>query len=327
MNLYLSFSHWNHDISVRVSEKSGAGEQSPDFLIYLSFHMKQLEKEGRYSSFRMERALKGKLLRFRKSSSLPVSDITPDFIKQFEEFLIYEVGNSHNTVTECLKTFGKLVKDIYSSEEGLNCDDNPFNRIRFTRCQTERCYLSEVEINRLMALHLTKNTPLWHSRNLFYMECYTGLRIGDLLSLKWKNYDAGTKTVTLTMHKTHRQITVPLTQKVVSVLESYRDLFSTPDKYVFPFLKLHDTSFSLGKAICSATGIVNGHLKTLALRCGIEKNLSSHAGRHTFATMLVTKGANIYDVKELLGHSDVKVTQIYARITQERKQAAISLLE
>lgn len=327
MNLYLSFSHWNHDISVRVSEKSGSGESVQDFIVFLSVHMKRLEKEGRYSSFRMARALKGKLQRFCKASSLPVSDITADFIRQFEEFLIYEVGNSHNTVTECLKTFGKLVNDIYSSEEGLNFDDNPFNRKHFTRCQTERCFLSEEEINRLMALHLTRDTPLWHSRNLFYMECYTGLRIGDLLSLQWKNYDVRARTITLTMHKTSRQIAVPLTQRVVAVLESYRDLFSTPDKYVFPFLKLHDTSFSLGKAICSATGIVNGHLKILARRCGIDKNLSSHAGRHTFATMLVTKGASIYDVKELLGHSDVKVTQIYARITQERKQAAISLLE
>ena len=287
--------------------------------------MEYLEKEGRYSSFRAARALEGKLHRFRKSDTLPITEITPAFVKQFEEFLIYKVGNSHNTVTECIKMFGKMVNDIYSSCEITDSRDNPFNKIHLIRKQTERSYLSEDEINRIMSLHLKKNTPLWHSRNLFFLECYTGLRIGDILSLRWENYDG--HSLNLTMHKTSKKISIPLTHKVVILLEGYRDLFCTPDKFIFPFLKIHDTSFALGKAICSATGIVNGHLKTLARRCGIEKNLSSHTGRHSFATMLVTKGASIYDVKELLGHSDVKVTQIYARITEERKVSAISLLE
>ena len=325
MNLSLSFSHRNHDISVRIVKQSGAGNSVPDFLCYLSSYMEYLEKEGRYSSFRAARALNKKLYRFRKTSALPVTEITPAFVKQFEEFLVYKVGNSHNTVTECIKMFGKMVNEIYSSNEILDERDNPFNKIHLIRKQTERSYLSEDEINRIMSLHLKKNTPLWHSRNLFFLECYTGLRIGDILSLRWENYDG--HTLTLTMHKTSKRISVPLTHKVVILLESYRDLFCTPDKFIFPFLKIHDTSFALGKAICSATGIVNGHLKVLAHRCGIEKNLSSHTGRHSFATMLVTKGASIYDVKELLGHSDVKVTQIYARITEERKESAISLLE
>lgn len=325
MNLSLSFSHRNHDISVRIVKQSGSGNSAPDFLCYLSSYMEYLEKEGRYSSFRAARALEGKLHRFRKSDTLPLSEITPAFVKQFEEFLIYKVGNSHNTVTECIKTFGKMVNEIYSSCEILDSRNNPFNKIHLIRKQTERSYLSEDEINRIMSLHLKKDTPLWHSRNLFFLECYTGLRIGDILSLRWENYDG--HSLNLTMHKTSKKISVPLTHKVVILLEDYRDLFCTPDKFIFPFLKIHDTPFALGKAICSATGIVNGHLKTLAHRCGIEKNLSSHTGRHSFATMLVTKGASIYDVKELLGHSDVKVTQIYARITKERKVSAISLLE
>lgn len=325
MNLSLSFSHRNHDVSVQITKKSDASQTAPDFFSHLAETLSFLEKENRYSSFRSVRALQRKLHRFHPQAELPVDEINSLFVKQFENFLIYTVGNSHNTVTECLKIFGKLLGDLYESCQWLNPVDNPFEKIHFSRRQTERCFLEEVEIERIMALHLKKGSPLWHSRNVFIVECYTGLRIGDILSMKWENYDG--RTISLTMHKTSRRISIPLTHKVVEVMESYRDLFSTADKYVFPFLHLRNTPFALDKAICSATGIVNGHLKTLARRCGIEKNLSSHTGRHSFATMLVTKGASIYDIKELLGHSDVKITQIYARITEERKVSAISLLE
>lgn len=325
MNLSLSFSHRNHDVSVRITKRSGARQDAPDFFTHLSLRLELLEKEGRYSSYRSVRALQGKLHRFRKTCTLPIQDINVQFIKQFENFLIFTVGNSHNTVTECLKTFGKLLNDIYTSCDGINPGDNPFFKLHFSRKQTERCFLEETEIERIMALHLKKYSPLWHSRNVFLVECYTGLRIGDILSMRWENYDC--HSITLTMRKTSRRISIPLTRKVIEIMEGYRDLFSTPEKLVFPFLHIHNTSFGFDKAICSATGVVNANLKILARRCGINKNLSSHTGRHSFATMLVTKGASIYDIKELLGHSDVKITQIYARITEERKVSAISLLE
>ncbi len=325
MNLSLSFSHRNHAVSVQITKKSDATHIAPDFFSHLTETLTFLEKENRYSSFRSVRALQRKLHRFHPGPDLPVNEINAQFIRQFEDFLVYTVGNSHNTVTECLKIFAKLLGEIYESCHWLNPMDNPFAKIHFSRRQTERCFLEEDEIERIMALHLKKGSPLWHSRNVFIVECYTGLRIGDILSMRWENYDG--RTISLTMHKTSRRISIPLTRKVIQVLETYRDLFCTPDKYVFPFLRLHDTSFALDKAICSATGIVNSNLKIIARRCGIEKNLSSHTGRHSFATMLVTKGASIYDIKELLGHSDVKITQIYARITDERKVSAISLLE
>ncbi len=329
MNLSLSFSHRDHNVSVQITKKSDASQSAPDFFSHLSSTLAFLEKENRYSSFRSVRALQGKMHRFHPQAALPVNEINPLFIKQFEDFLVFTVGNSHNTVTECMKIFSKLVNDIYESCQWMNQGENPFLKMHFSRKQTERCFLEETEIERIMALRLKKGSPLWHSRNVFFVECYTGLRIGDILSLKWADYNG--RTICLTMHKTSRRISIPLTRKVMEVLESYRDLFSTPDKYVFPFLHPHNTSsalaFAFDKAICSATGIVNSNLKIIARRCGIEKNISSHSGRHSFATMLVTKGASIYDVKELLGHSDVKVTQIYARITEERKASAISLLE
>jgi site-specific recombinase XerD len=132
------------------------------------------------------------------------------------------------------------------------------------------------------------------------------------------------------MQKTGREVSVPVTGNVRKTLEKYRNLFSEPEERIFPFLgkeEWRSGDFSHSRALMAATGQVNQLVKLMASRAGIEKNVSTHVGRHTFATMLLNKGASIYEVKELLGHRDVKVTQVYAHLVDERKKELIERLE
>ena len=71
----------------------------------------------------------------------------------------------------------------------------------------------------------------------------------------------------------------------------------------------------------------NRAVQEWVLRAGINKKITFHCGRHTFATMLISKGASIYEVKELLGHRDVKVTQVYAHLLDDRKRELMEMLE
>ncbi len=71
----------------------------------------------------------------------------------------------------------------------------------------------------------------------------------------------------------------------------------------------------------------NAHIKEWAKKAGIEKNLSFHTSRHTFATMMLTLGVDLYTVSKLLGHSNVKTTQIYAKIVDSKKVKAVHLLD
>ena len=66
--------------------------------------------------------------------------------------------------------------------------------------------------------------------------------------------------------------------------------------------------------------VVNFYLKFWALEVGLKKNLHFHAARHTFATIGLTFGIDIYTMKELLGHSKIEMTQIYAKIVDEKKK-------
>lgn len=67
-------------------------------------------------------------------------------------------------------------------------------------------------------------------------------------------------------------------------------------------------------------------LKKWAFTAGITKNITFHTGRHTFATMMLSLGADIYTVSKLLGHKELATTQIYAKVLDKRKQDAVSLI-
>ena len=71
---------------------------------------------------------------------------------------------------------------------------------------------------------------------------------------------------------------------------------------------------------------MNDYLKEIAAICRIEKTLTYHTARHTFATMMLTLGADLYTTSKLLGHADVKMTQVYAKIINQKKDDAVNLV-
>jgi site-specific recombinase XerD len=281
----------------------------------------QLKAEGRYSSYRNTQATLRKLSRFRGGKSLPIGAVTPALVAGFREYLIKEEGNSQSTVTENIKILSFLL-----NRAGVSQD--PCAGMARTREAHRRNYLLKEEIDRMMALKLASGSELDMARDIFYLECRTGLRISDLLQLCWGNFNG--ETLRVMMQKTQREVTVPVTASIRRTLEKYRHLFSSAEERVFPFLDMEEwrtDEFSLPRALVAATCRVNSLVKQVAARAGIEKNISTHVGRHTFATMLISKGASIYEVKELMGHRDVKVTQVYAHLLDDRKRELMEMLE
>ncbi|MBR3291965.1 MAG: site-specific integrase [Bacteroidales bacterium] len=281
----------------------------------------QLKAEGRYSSYRNTRATLRKLSRFRGGKPLPLGAVTPELVAGFREYLIKEEGNCNSTVTENIKILSLLL-----NQAGVSHD--PCSGMMLKREEHRRNYLLEEELDRMMALRLEEGSELDRARDIFYLECRTGLRISDLLQLCWGSFNG--ETLQVKMQKTQREVTVPVTKSVRRILEKYRHLFSSAEERIFPFLGMEEwrtDEFSLSRALVAATCRVNQLVKQIADRAGIKKNISTHVGRHTFATMLISKGASIYEVKELLGHRDVKVTQVYAHLLDERKRELMEMLE
>lgn len=170
-----------------------------------------------------------------------------------------------------------------------------------------RDYLTEEELSKLVKTECDDTV-----KRAFIFACFTGLRISDIYNLSWNdiiNDTQGNKVLNITMRKVDEEVYIPLNKKALSWLPVRLDkddkVFRLPGRRAV-WNKLHDW----------------------AERAGIQnKRVSFHTSRHTFATLLLTHGADLYTTSKLLGHKDIKTTQVYADIVDKKKNSVISLLD
>lgn len=172
--------------------------------------------------------------------------------------------------------------------------------------RSNRTFLTIDEVKKLAATEF-KNDNI---KRAFLFACFTGLRISDIRNLTWGNIVErdGAKYVTITMQKTREPLTIKLNRQAVSWLPKKgraKEVFDLP---------FHNC-------------VINANLKRWAEAVGIEKNLCFHMSRHTFATMELTLGADLYVVSKLLGHHDLSVTQVYADIINKKREEAVDLMD
>lgn len=170
----------------------------------------------------------------------------------------------------------------------------------------EREFLSVEEVKKLI------DTPCRRPdiKGAFLFSCFCGLRISDVRSLQWKHVvTAGEKMyLKITQFKTRRPLTIPLSRQAIKWMPERAD--AGEDDYIFPPLSKNMTV-----------------LDDWAKEAGINKHITFHVSRHTFATMELTMGADIYTTSKLLGHTSVATTQIYAKVINSKKEEAVSLLD
>lgn len=194
--------------------------------------------------------------------------------------------------------------------EGL-IDKNPWNKLetieKIKKPESKREYLTIDEIRSMIAT----DCPNELVKRAYLFSCFTGLRISDVRNLKWGDiyHENGQAFVSVVMKKTNKPLYIPLSGQALKWMPQKGD--STSDDYVFGNLVNY--------------GNVNENLKKWAEAAGIRKHISYHTSRHSFATMMLTLGADLYTVSKLLGHSSVKHTQIYARIIDRKKDEAVNL--
>ncbi len=170
----------------------------------------------------------------------------------------------------------------------------------------EREFLSVEEVKKLI------DTPCRRPdiKGAFLFSCFCGLRISDVRSLQWKHVvTAGEKMyLKITQFKTRRPLSIPLSRQALRWMPERGG--AGEDDYIFPPLSKNMTV-----------------LDDWAKEAGINKHVTFHVSRHTFATMELTMGADIYTTSKLLGHTSVATTQIYAKVINSKKEEAVSLLD
>ena len=207
------------------------------------------------------------------------------------------------------KYFSMLISALnYAVKEGY-IPFNPTNQIknedRIKRAESHREFLTVDELKSMMATPC-KNEAV---KNAYLFSCFCGLRISDVRALKWGNIymDAGQLRIRIIVKKTNRELVLPISDEAKAFMPEREE--KQDDEQVFNLPTLPHANIVLKKWAADA---------------GVNKHLSFHTSRHTFATMGLTAGADLYTVSKLLGHTDVSTTQIYDKIIDKKKDEAVN---
>lgn len=238
-----------------------------------------------------------------KRNDLKLTELTYLIIREFDLYLRTVVGQNSNTATKTMKTFKTIT--LLGQKMGVLLHD-PFMNHRFHLEPVNRGFLTDEEI--LLIANKEIGIPrLELVRDIFIFSCFTGLAYIDVSNLTSDHIvTLGDKQWIMTQRqKTSVETNILLLDIPKAIIDKYCDNPAYPkrENKLFPILSNQK---------------MNAYLKEIADLCGIKKNLTFHLARHTFATMSLSKGVPMESVSKMLGHTNIKTTQIYARITNKK---------
>jgi len=280
------------------------------FIKFANARVKQFEQTGKVRTAAKYKAIINKLERYLKGRTFNFEHFDVAFLYDYENHL-KSIGNGTNTIHNNLKSL-RAILYIAIQENKFPQEKNPFFRFKLKSAPGKKDRLTVEEIDKIAEIELKADTNLFHSRNAFLFSFYcAGIRIGDLLQLKWKNVEDG---LNYQMGKTKKFRRLKLVRQAQAILKLYRNPSTQLEHYIFPFLD-NETDYSnpkyLMNQVSSKTTIINKNLKELAKKTKITKNISSHIARHSFADVARKKGIELYDISKALGHSSLSITEHY----------------
>lgn len=283
------------------------------FYKYYEEYIATVENKKSYGTLRKIKSVFKKLKDYNKKNDLTFEEFNVSFLKKYIDYLT-SIGNSQNTIHANTKVFKKLFNDAIR-EDLIDISSNPFLKVKITRENTRIDFLFEDELNKLAELDLGPFSFLDNVRNLFLFAAKGGgTRISDLLKLKKDDYNDA--RISFFINKTKNQHSISLPVHAQRIIEKYLNMDNSTG-YIFPFLnesEIGDDSKVLAKKIGSVSAMINSVLKDLAKMAGINKKLTFHCSRHTFATLALRHSVPISYVSKILGHSNITQTMVYAKI-------------
>lgn len=289
------------------------GREKPDTL--LAFYKMWMDDFSRLvdgglramSTLKKHRVIYKQISQFLKVSmnvdDINLTDIKPSFIVDFHLYLKQTCHLAHNTIWNYLTPLQMLLRRAH--QQGI-IDTYPFADYHNRMEDTDRNFLTREELEQLTMFPFGNNRKRAFVRDLFVFCCYTGLAYIDLKELCKDNIVSNPIDNQLWIHthrrKTGTEVNVKLLPAPLEIL--HRQASDANNKYVFEVPSL---------AAC------NKMLRTIAKKCNFKKHITWHVARHTMATVIcLSNNMPIEVVSRLLGHKNIRSTQIYAKITKQK---------
>lgn len=301
----------------------GGEEKEHSLLNVIDYHNSEMKStlewgtQKNYYTTRkyVEMFLKQKL----RTSDIYLSQLNYKFITDFEKFMKeYQPLDHHkpcgqNTVMKHIERLRKVV-NLAIKNDWL--DKDPFQKFSPHFIKSTREFLSAEELKTIEAKDF-KIVRLQQVKDLFIFSCYTGLAYIDVMRLTTQNITIGIDGnywLYTNRKKTDESVRVPLLPKALEMIEKYKN---------------HPGVIHSGGILPRMSNQkLNSYLKEVADLSGIDKNLTFHLARHTFATTVtLTNGVPIETVSKLLGHTSIRTTQIYAKVIERKVSDDMNLLK
>lgn len=240
---------------------------------------------------------------------LRLESLDEDFILKYKVYLKKKLKNKDSTINKnmsCIKKYCRAaIKEGYMTK-------NPFENIKVkTRSKSDFTYLTEEELTTLVDLYKSNSlTENYQSvLQIFLFMCFSSLHIGDAKNIRIEGIGKSSFTYYRIKLRNSKPdpIVIPLSDPLKRIIKKASGKRKNG--------LLFTTVISDQK--------INEYLKRIARKVGINKPLSSKAGRHTFATLFLQKTKDLATLKEIMGHSDYRETLIYAHVLEESKQEGV----
>ncbi len=300
----------------------GIEEKEHSLMSLFDFHNEQMKNVLEWGTMKNYYTTKNYFQLYLKEtlhiSDIYLSQLSYMFIVGYEKFmkeytpLQPKKPCGQNTIMKHIERLRKVI-NLAIKNEWL--DRDPFQKFQPTFLKTHRHFLTSNELASIEE-KVFKSQRLQHVKDVFIFSCYTGLAYIDVYELTPDNLflgDDGEFWINTFRHKTDIQVKVPILPQAMEILKKYKNYSKVVES---------------GKLLpVYSNQILNNYLKEIADFCGIEKSLTFHIARHTFATTVtLTNGVPIETVSKMLGHTSIKTTQIYAKVIEQKVSEDMRIL-
>ena len=238
-----------------------------------------------------------------KTKDVAFGQLNEQFIREYQDFVLGELGYSLDTVRHYLAILKKICKLAF--KEGISEKFHfAYYKLPKQKITTPKA-LSRESFEKVRDLEIPKNRPSTRfTRDLFLFACYTGTAYADVSRITRENLftdEEGGLWLKYARKKTDYRARVKLLPEAIALIEKYRD---ESRETLFPFQSAEQ---------------VKANMKGLRVMAEIKEPMTYHSGRHSFASLItLEEGVPIETISRMLGHSNIQTTQIYARVTTKK---------
>lgn len=276
------------------------------FFDFVQDYMKKISHRTELTTLNTHLSVIRKLKEF--NANLIFDDITPNWLDIYFAYLRKELDNNANTAYKNMAIIKKYVLAAYKA--GYMAE-NPFEEWSIKRITSTCTYLNEEELATLVSLYNSGELEykLHKTLEFFLFMCFSSLHIGDAKKLQLEQFTADHFTYFRMKLRNSKPepIQIPISEPLRSLLSK---IVGTRKKG--PLFE-----------VIQADQTMNRNLKDIANIAGIDKAITHKVGRHTFATIYLRHTKDLAALKELLGHSDMKETLVYAHVMDESKREGV----